>query len=99
MKSEESLKQWKSSTWDPATFPGTFSIKRLIWRLNFRPMVNFACCRSSHSSSTNVNILSLVYTSSPLIHISAKAIETLIGKDFNIPNALLVEIYKNKIES
>ncbi|KAK6098245.1 hypothetical protein MT418_002292 [Batrachochytrium dendrobatidis] len=80
----------------PASFPGSFPVEGTIWVPNHRLMVNLACRRRTKSDSPTRNIIFLVDTGSPVTYLCQEAMESLVGKDSNLPQTLFVKIHSEK---
>jgi hypothetical protein len=80
----------------PASFPGSFPVEGTIWAPNHRLMVNLACRHRTKSDSPTRNIIFLVDTGSPVTYLCQEAMESLIGKDSNLPETLFVEIHTDE---
>jgi hypothetical protein len=52
-------------------------------------MVNLVCRRQSKTSAIARNIIFLIDTGSPVTYLCQEAMESLIGKDSNLPQSLL----------
>jgi hypothetical protein len=79
-----------------ASFPGTFPVEGTIWDPNHRLMVNLVCRRQTKSDAPSCNIIFLIDTGSPSTYLCQEAMESLIGKDCNIPQTLFVEIHSEE---
>ena len=79
-----------------ASFPGSFPVEGRIWVPNHRLMVNLVCRRQTKSDSPTRNIVFLIDTGSPVTYLCQEAMESLIGKDCNLPQTLFVKIHSDK---
>ena len=79
-----------------ASFPGLFPVEGNIWVPNHRLMVNLVCRRRTNSDSPSRNIVFLIDTGSPVTYLCQEAMESLIGKDCNLPQTLFVKIHSGK---
>jgi hypothetical protein len=79
-----------------ASFPGSFPVDGRIWVPNHRLMVNLVCRRQTKSNSPTRNIIFLIDTGSPVTYLCQEAMESLIGKDSNLPQTLFVKIHSEK---
>lgn len=80
-----------------AIFPGSFPVDGEICGYNKRLMVNLACSRRGATTSA-INIIFLIDTSSPATYLSAKAMEALIGNtESHFPAQLLVMIHSKRV--
>lgn len=79
-----------------AAFPGTFPALGNIKGQNNRLMVPLVCRRRTTKDVPSINIIFLIDTGSPVTYLCREAMESLIGKDSHLPQALYVEIHSEK---